>query len=132
MTQVARTVRCLALTVAAIFAIGLSGCEMFDGDDNDNDRTPSERREPLTVSGVPKSAELLREGSGELSARASSDGKAYLYDVNDGRVVWSGNVQRGELITIDPDNDRAAVEGKVVFDQNLERRHSHRIYLDPR
>ena len=131
MTHVARTVRCLALTIAAIVAIGLSGCEMFDGDDNDNDRTPSERRDTLS-SQVPRSAELLREGSGELSARASSDGKVYLYDVNDGRVVWSGNVQRGELITIDPENDRAAVEGKVVFDQNLERRHSHRIYLDPR
>jgi hypothetical protein len=81
---------------------------------------------------VPRSAELLREGSGELSVRASSDGRAYLYDADAARVVWSGNVQRGQLITIDPDNDRAAIEGTVVFDRNLERKHTHRIYLDPR
>jgi len=131
MTHVARTVRCLALTVAVILSIGLAGCEMFEGDDNDNDRSTSERRDTLSSS-VPRSAELLREGSGELSVRASSDGRAYLYDADAARVVWSGNVQRGQLITIDPDNDRAAVEGTVVFDRNLERRHSHRIYLDPR
>ncbi len=134
-----RTAKCIALTLAAIVGVGISGCSAFDND-NDHDRDTSSRRDDrisrdrdtLDTTSVPRSANMLQEGHGELSARSPDRGTVYLYDVDDGQIVWSGRIDRGERFTVDPENDRASIDGKVVYDRNLERKHQFRIYVDPR
>lgn len=138
---------CLAATLA------LAGCT-YDDDDDDRygryerdqwrdthypsrrgeyDRDDLRRDPELARYGnrVPREARILERGRGELSTRVNGRGMVYLYDVNDERVVWSGTVRDGERVTIDPENDRASVDGRLVYDRNLERNHEHRIYFVP-
>jgi hypothetical protein len=124
-----RTVRCIALTLAAVMTVGLTGCsDLLDDESSDDSRTS--RNDTLTISGIPRSADLLEEGRGTLSVRAADDGRVYLFDAEDGRVVWSGRIEKGQRFTVSPDNDRAAIDGQVVYERNLERKHTHRVYFD--
>jgi hypothetical protein len=91
---------------------------------------PAPRGERLDRQGVPRDAVLLEEGPGRLNARANQSGTVYLYDIDDGRVVWSGNVERGDAIRLDADADAASINGRIVYRDESVRRHRHRIFID--
>jgi hypothetical protein len=109
-----------------------AGCESFNGDDDDDndDREVSGRdRISQTISEVPREAERIEEGRGELSWAARADGTIYLYDVNDRRVVDTQRVRKGQRYTIAPERDLATLDGRPVYEQNLDRDHTHRLYF---
>lgn len=142
-----------ALLLAAL-TVGVAGCTYDDYDDYDHDhdgwsRDDNYRRGPYGDRDdrypdryddrydrdrwgmtVPKEAHLLERGKGELSTKVDGRGVIYLYDANDRRVVWSGRIRDGQRFTVDPRDDRAAIDGQTVYRQNLVRDHEHRIYLE--
>lgn len=92
------------------------------------DRTPPAER--LDRRGVPRDALLLQEGSGGLTVRPRDAGTIYLYDTDDNRVVWSGQIDRGDRFSIESDADSAMINGRTVYhDQNV-RRHRHQVFID--
>jgi len=81
---------------------------------------------------MPESAVLLDKGHGEVSAQTQRSGIIYLYDSDDRDVFWKGTVREGDRVTINPEEDRAAINGDTVFRSNLVKDHEHRIYFDQR
>lgn len=79
---------------------------------------------------VPENAMLSSEGNGVLTATATHDGTVYLYDINADRVVYSGAVARGQVVTINTDQNKITVDGQVRADRILNQWNKHRIYFD--
>ena len=79
---------------------------------------------------VAPQATLASEGTGEVSYRAPEDGKVYVFDQNDNRVVYVGDVQKDQLVQVDPNKDDITVGDKIVFEKGLHKGNSHRIFFE--
>ena len=124
-----RVIKQLLLSAAvAVPGLTLVGCSSDFDFDNDHRYTAQQRYRDH----MPSSARMLDGGHGEVSVRANDDGIVYLYDSDDRDVFWKGEVRRGDRITIEPEEDRAAINGDTVFRSNLVKDHEHRIYLERR
>jgi len=91
---------------------------------------PQDRPETLDRRGLPRDAVMLQEGGGSIGVRARNNGTLYLYDIEDQRVVWSGQIRDGERFSLDSDADSAAINGRTVYRDESVRRHRHRIFID--
>jgi len=79
---------------------------------------------------IPGDAMLNSEGNGLLAATAPHDGTVYIYDVNGDRVVYSGAVAKGQVVTLNTDQNKITVDGQVRADRILNQSDKHRIYFD--
>ena len=144
-----------AVALAALFA---AGCEESDSSsttrDRDRDgisdrydrrptsddrldddvvigRNRSDRdRDRRGLSEIPRDAVRVEQGTGKaLRYEAERDGRVYVYDEDDDRVVYTGKLYRGEEFVADPDRDLLAVNGKRLDDVNLRSAHRYRVYF---
>ena len=80
---------------------------------------------------VPRDAREVREGTGELSYLARTPGRIYLYDVEDHALVKSWSLRRNQEFILVPNENRATIDGRVVYDEDLKKKHAHRLYFLP-
>jgi len=114
-------------------------------DDDDDFRRDTRRddvvgRDPDRVGGtldrrrglseVPRDAVKVEEGVGNaLRYEPERDGRVYVYDADDDRVVYSGKVYRGEDFVVDPKSDVLSAGGKRLGDVNLRAQHRYHVYF---
>src|SRR5918993_219371 len=99
-----------AVATLALAAFLISGCSE---DDKDSLRDRDRDRDGGGLDETPRDAVRVEEGVGRtLRYEADRDGRVYVYDEDDDRVVYSGNVYRGEDFVVDPDADVLSVNGK--------------------
>lgn len=100
----------------------------------ERDRRFEERdhdRDDRDVTKVPTGAELLGEGKGRtISATADRDGRVYVYDADDKKVVASVRVSEGDRFVFAPDDDRITVNGKRAVDRDFSTNTNYRVYQD--
>ncbi len=96
------------------------GCNLSDS----SSRSPGD-----TGVSVPSRAHLAREGDGEISYIPKADGHVYAYDADDRVVLDDRAVRSGQEYTVSPDQNRITLGGKKVFEQDLKKKHAHRIYF---
>lgn len=80
---------------------------------------------------IPRDAIYAKEGVGRLWFQATDPGVAYVYDADTTQLVFATGMQKNQRLVIEPLKDRATVEGKPVFEQPMQRTHTHRIYFEP-
>ena len=78
---------------------------------------------------VPPGAQLLVQGDQQLSYSAQRDGTIYVYDANDRTLIYSGQIEKGQTIAIDPDEDKVMVDNKLVLEKDIHAGNRHRIYF---
>jgi hypothetical protein len=111
---VARTI-----TVAAILLIALAfGCE--------EDKHESSKHSLA----VPDSAQMVAEGTGELSYRANDDGRIWIYDADTQQVVAAKRVREGQKFTLNPEKNSAMLDSQKVLSTDLKRNDQHRLYFE--
>lgn len=82
------------------------------------------------LSEIPRDAVKVEEGVGDpLRYEADRDGRVYVYDEDDDRVVYSGKLYRDEQFVADPASDVLSVGGKRLGDVNLRAQHRYRLYF---
>jgi hypothetical protein len=79
--------------------------------------------------GIPVEAERVAEAKGELVYQVPAGGEAYILDVSDNKIVWSGHLREGETLTIQPEADRVAVDLQSVAEPDLNQNHRFTVYL---
>ncbi len=79
---------------------------------------------------VPTDAVVLREGKHALSATANHAGTIYVLDDSRHKMIYSGPVNKGDDVSIDPTADRITVNGKTVTQQELDNDHKFKILMD--
>ena len=78
---------------------------------------------------VPPRAQLLVQGDQQLSYTAQRDGEIYVYDANDRTLLYSGQIEKGQTIAIDPDEDKIMVDNRLVQEKDIHAGNRHRIYF---
>jgi hypothetical protein len=140
----------LALTGFA--ALGMGGCESSGSDPTPRqrdpyyepparDRYPDRGRddrprydEPKSrAEGIPSSARLMEEGKGVVTFRATRDGRVFVEDTHDLKLLLETQLFEGETLSVDPQGDTIAVDGKTLPGPKRMRKlandHRHRIYF---
>jgi len=80
---------------------------------------------------IPASANQVAEGGHQLSYTAPHDGMVYLYDHNDGKLLYSGIMKKGQKFEIDAGMpNRVTLDGKVLQDKTLTGGHDYRLFFD--
>lgn len=131
------------LLVALVLSLGV-GCAALTGDDEDDDissrddtigRTRDEIPDNDNPSGIPSSANLIREGDGRnINFRAPHDGTVYVYDDDDRRIVYQTRMRDAERFNFNADDRRISIDGREVDDRDFSARinsnHRYQIYFD--
>ena len=97
--------------VAGFFAIAAAGCAS---------QGPN----------VPSSAMGVATGGQDVSYTVPQDGKVYLQDDFNKRLVWSGEVRQGESVRFDQRQDDVFLNGAVAAQAIPMPWHQHTIYFE--
>jgi hypothetical protein len=81
---------------------------------------------------VPESATLRSEGRADSVAVTAElgGGMAYLYDVTDKKVVWSGEVYSDQSVALNAKDGTIAIDGRVVHQGGIDPGHQYQFYFD--
>jgi hypothetical protein len=93
--------------------VGAAGCM--------NDRHPQ----------IPADATLMTEGQKSLTFRATEPGIVYVYNRNDNKMVYSGEMERGQSLSVDPDRNRITIDGRTVLEKGLDANETLRVFFKP-
>ena len=62
-----------------------------------------------------------------IQARAPHNGKMYVLDATDNKLVWSGKVKTDDRVNVDPAAGVVKLNGDTVTDAHLNRDHKYSI-----
>jgi hypothetical protein len=93
-------------------------------------RDDGDDRDTLSTDRLPRNAKSVANGTGELRYKVRDRGRVFIYDAETERVLMSRDVYPDQVVEVDPERDRVLIDGKKVFDRNLDRKHAHRIYFE--
>jgi hypothetical protein len=83
--------------------------------------------------GIPSSARLMEQGKGVVSFTAGRDGRVFVEDTHDLKLLLETQLFEGETLTIDPKADTLSIDGKPLPGPKRTRKlvddHRHRIYF---
>ena len=128
MRQCPKTVAGMA-TLAVLFA-GFSCTTTEQNGDNTNYGDHVNSDAPAGYGNIPSSARRVAEGYGRLRYRAERDGTVWVGNESRGFVVVSERVRSGDLIEINPGDNRVEIEGRSVYDHDMESGARHAIFLN--
>lgn len=81
---------------------------------------------------IPRRARSMATGTGRLEWRVEEPGRVWVGNDKRKHVVVSQDVRRGDVVEVIPDKNQVKVNGRIVFDQNMESKNQHSIFfLDP-
>jgi hypothetical protein len=80
---------------------------------------------------IPPSASLMAENQGRVDFTAPSDGHVYLEDRSANKLVYSGKLNHGERLTVEPNKDRVMVDGRTVQDMKIRDLNTLRVFFRP-
>jgi len=78
---------------------------------------------------IPTDATLMTEGQKSLAFRATEPGTVYVYNRNDNKMVYSGEMERGQSLSIDPEIDRMTIDGRTVLEKGLDNNDTLRVFF---
>ena len=79
---------------------------------------------------IPPRAMLSAEGAGVLTYTAPEDGTIYVYDARGDRLVYTGDVEKGQTFQVDPSERRITLDGRVIQDKALATGNQHKIFFE--
>jgi hypothetical protein len=85
--------------------------------------------DPVTELGVARGAVVVEEGAGRLSHEPNANGRVWVYDADDDRLVYEGRVNRGDDFIVDARENRISLNGQRQTERDLRSNHMHRIYF---
>jgi hypothetical protein len=68
---------------------------------------------------IPSSAVMTVEGDSLLSFRAPQSGEIYVVEPGLDKLLYSGQIDAGETVTVDPEADQIVIGGRTVFENAL-------------
>jgi hypothetical protein len=86
--------------------------------------------EQATRPGVPSTAMQVASGGQIVAFTAPHDGKAYLNDDTDHRVVYSTDLRRDRVMRFDPSTDSVRIDGNIAPEGIAAPGHEHSIYFE--
>ncbi len=79
---------------------------------------------------IPGSARMVAEGNERLTYQVPRGGTVYIYDDDADKLVYTGEVDRDETITIDSEDDRLMIGSRRATEYDLDPDHRMQIYFE--
>ncbi|HEV2295388.1 MAG TPA: hypothetical protein VGR35_16175 [Tepidisphaeraceae bacterium] len=83
------------------------------------------------VEQVPANARMEMQGDRQLAYTAQRNGEIYVYDFDDETLLYRGKVEKGQVVTVDPDEDKIMIDNKLALEKDIHAGNRHRIYFVP-
>jgi hypothetical protein len=81
---------------------------------------------------IPPSARLMTEDrASNIDFVAPADGEVFVEDRTANKLLYSGRLNEGERLSIEPVKDRVAVNGRTVRDQKIRDLDKVRVFFQP-
>jgi hypothetical protein len=80
---------------------------------------------------IPPSAQMVAEDKGRVDFVAPSRGEVFVEDHSANKLLYSGKIDEGARLAVDPKKDRLAIDGQIVRDQKIRDLNNIRIYFKP-
>lgn len=80
---------------------------------------------------IPREADRVASGRGELEYTAPESGRVYVRDQRSGKILYRGRIEEGQTFRLDADDNRAYRDDKVVDREIGRRAHRNEVYFDP-
>ncbi len=81
---------------------------------------------------VPASAQLMTQGSGDqVMFRATQPGRVYVSNESDGKILYQGEVRRGDAVEVDPKDDEIQIGGRTVTQTSMGDGDQYKIFFEP-
>jgi hypothetical protein len=78
-----------------------------------------------------RDADRVASGRGDLTFLADDDGRVYVWDRTDRKIVYESKIRDGDRLVVSPDSDLITNSGSDARIRNkLDRDHSYEIYFD--
>jgi hypothetical protein len=119
-----RTAFLTALVGTAGLALGGLGAGCASDGSGSNDTTRSSTDE------VPRTARLVKRDRGRLTYRVPDDGKLWVVEGENDRMIYTGRVRRGDEFELEPGRNRAFLNDRQVVDKDIKSDSGHRIYFE--
>jgi hypothetical protein len=94
----------------------------------DRDR-PARTARLSTPSALPSDATLMTTGDANLRFKPTTDGRVFIYDRETDKLLYQGQVSRGEVVEVDSRNNRILLGGNTASELNLRPGHDKEIYF---
>ena len=131
------------LALGGFAAVAMGGCESSGADPSPRGRDPHYEPPPAhgddqyqprdRADGIPSSARLMEQGKGVVSFTAGRDGRVFVEDTHDLKLLLETPLLDGETLSVDPQHDTISIDGKPLPGPKLTRKlandHRHRIYF---
>ena len=118
MSVVQSGVRLVLFAVCPLLLV-VAGCQSSGGGDGGG----------ILKAGLPPDAQVVSEGSGQLTFVPEEAGRVFLYDVNADRVVGRYEMRRSQRLAVDAAAGRATLDGNEVAVGEIKPAGSYRIYF---
>src|SRR4051794_6083519 len=105
------------LTIAMLGSVGM--CPLATGCAADRNKD------------VPASAKLVAQGEKDLAYRAPEQGTIYVFDKSGQNVLYSGRVQRDDLLKVDAMRDHITLNDRVVMDKQIRDHDALNVFFEP-
>jgi hypothetical protein len=79
---------------------------------------------------IPLSAAEIGEGKESVFYNAPYDGRVYVYDATANKMLYNGELRRGEMIKVDAKDNKILVDNKTAVDRDLVNDHRYKIFFD--
>jgi hypothetical protein len=92
-----------------------------------------ERRSEISrPSAVPSSASLVAEGRNRTEYTAADDGEVWIANADRNSLVYTGRIERGEHVVIDPDRKDLTINGRTVWSERRDLpADNYRVFFAP-
>jgi hypothetical protein len=81
---------------------------------------------------IPSSARLVAEDrTGKIDFVAPDDGEVFVEDNSANKLLYSGKINRGEHVRVDPVKDKLTINDRVVRDQKIRDLNEVRVFFKP-
>jgi hypothetical protein len=81
-------------------------------------------------SDIPVTAQEIGEAKESVFYNAPHDGTVYVYDDTANKMVYSGKLDKGQMIKVDAKENKVLVDGRTAVKTDLVNDHRYRIYFD--
>ena len=88
------------------------------------DRVP-----PVTPATLPPESTLMTTGDANLRFKPTTDGRVFIYDREADKLLYQGQISRGEVVEVDSRNNRILIGGNTASELNLRPGHDKEIYF---
>jgi hypothetical protein len=75
---------------------------------------------PERHSAIPADAQMVASGDKSVSYQAPHDGMVYVYNRGDGKLLYTGPIEKGQTVSVDPATNHLTLDGRMLSDRPIQ------------